>query len=670
MAGILDGLTQPQAHAAALRGPVLVLAGAGTGKTRTLTAAVAHRIANDGIPAGRVLAVTFTNRAAAEMLDRIRAAIGDEAAPRWIGTFHGLGARQLRSEPEVAGLRPGFDILDADDTRRTVKRVMKAMNLTAGDDDSAWSRDPLKLVCTRISRWKDELVIPEQAPEEAERMIRQGLAGGPTVDPPSLRTAARVYIAYQRMLRDSNAADFGDLLLWPAHAMLHDVAYRARWAGRFDAIAADEYQDVNRAQYEWLRALSRRDVFVVGDDDQSVYGWRGADVTFIRQFQRDFPNAQVVRLEENFRSTGHILDAANAVIARDRGRLGKTLFTRRPAGDRVEIVRFRDPDDESSGLVEEIVRRRAHGLAWHDMAILYRGNALSRHFEEALVGARIPYTIIGDVGFYQRAEIKDALALLRLVATPDDRQSDEALRRVINTPPRGFGPKALAILEAEAVWRKAPLLQAIETAPLPPKARSGGLAFADAIRKVSRQPSATVADQLSLVLEATGYRAMLRDSRAESSEGRLENIQELIGLAGNFHAARDLLDHAALTTTGPDEETSGTVKMMTMHKGKGLEFSHVFLPAWENGVFPPNYGDITEERRLAHVALTRGMRRVTISYCAMRHGYATPSAFIEDIPEDARVIGWLDSRTSELRQNPRARLPRSQIPAREIVRQA
>ena len=510
MPGIQDGLTQPHARAAALRGPVLVLAGAGTGKTRTLTAAVAHRIAHDGIPSGRILAVTFTNKAAAEMLDRIRAALGDQAAPRRIGPFHGLGARQLRSEPEVAGLRPGFDFLDADDTRRTVKRVMKAMNLNAGDEDNAWSRDPLKLVCNRISRGKDELVTPEEAPDDVERIICQGLTGGPGVDPASLRTAVRVYLAYQRTLRDGNAADFGDLLLWPARAMLGDSIYRARWVGRLDGIAAGEYQDVNRAQYEWLRALSGRDVFVVGDDDQSIYSWRGADATFIRQFQRDFPGAQVVRLEENFRSTGHILNAANAVIARDRGRLGKTLFTRRPAGDRVEVVRFRDPDDETSGLVEEIVRRRAaRGLAWHDMAILYRGNVLSRLFEEALIRARIPYTIIGDVGFYQRAEIKDALALLCLVATPDDRQSDEALRRVINTPPRGFGTKAMAILEGEAAWRKVPLLQAIETARLPPKARTGWVAFADAIRKVMQQPSATVADRLSLVLEATGYRAML-----------------------------------------------------------------------------------------------------------------------------------------------------------------
>jgi DNA helicase II / ATP-dependent DNA helicase PcrA len=283
MPGIQDGLTQPHARAAALRGPVLVLAGAGTGKTRTLTAAVAHRIAHDGIPSGRILAVTFTNKAAAEMLDRIRAALGDQAAPRRIGTFHGLGARQLRSEPEVAGLRPGFDFLDADDTRRTVKRVMKAMNLNAGDEDNAWSRDPLKLVCNRISRGKDELVTPEEAPDDVERIICQGLTGGPGVDPASLRTAVRVYLAYQRTLRDGNAADFGDLLLWPARAMLGDSTYRARWAGRFDAIAADEYQDVNRAQYEWLRALSSRDVFVVGDDDQSIYSWRGADVTFIRQ---------------------------------------------------------------------------------------------------------------------------------------------------------------------------------------------------------------------------------------------------------------------------------------------------------------------------------------------------------------------------------------------------
>jgi len=393
----------------------------------------------------------------------------------------------------------------------------------------------------------------------------------------------------------------------------------------------------------WLRLLANRhcEVFVVGDDDQSIYSWRGADVHYIRNFTRDFPDAAQVRLEENFRSTGHILDAANAVIARDRGRLGKTLYTRKQAGDRIEIVAFRNAEAEAAGVVAEIQRRHGEGHRWEDIAILYRSNALSRGFEEALMRARIPFVLIGDVGFYQRAEVKDALALLRLVATPDDRQADEAFRRVINTPARGFGAKALDTAEAEAAWRKVSLLQALETAELPPKARSAGLAFADAIRRVGRDATATLADQISLLLDATGYRAMLRESKAETQD-RLENLQELITLAGGFHSARELLDHAALATSGPQDETADRVRLMTMHKAKGLEFPHVFLPGWESGTFPPDYAaDHSEERRLAYVAITRGMRRVTITYCAFRRGYATPSSFLDDIPDANKVNGWL-----------------------------
>lgn len=640
---VLNGLTVDQATAAGLSGAVLVLAGAGTGKTKTLTAGVAHRIAIRGIPASRILAVTFTNKAAAEMLSRIRATLGDRAAPGWVGTFHGLGARQLRVEPEVAGLRPGFDIVDADESRRIIKRVMKGMNLNAADGEASMGRDPLKLMCNRISGFKDALVIPGEVAAHVEAQIARSHGADLRIDPHHLRMAARVYVEYQRVMRDANAADFGDLLLWPVRAMQANRDYLGRWAGRFDAVLADEYQDINQAQYSWLRllALSHGELFAVGDDDQSIYSWRGADIHYIRRFSRDFQNATQVRLEENFRSTGHILAGANAVIAQDRGRLGKTLFTRKHSGDRIEVVRFRNAEAEALGIVAEIQRRHAEGSNWQDMAILYRSNALSRGFEESIMRGRIPYLLVGDVGFYQRTEIKNALALLRLSATPDSPQGDEALRRVINTPPRGFGPKAIDALEQEAAWRQVSLLQAIETAELPPKARSAGLAFADAVRGVGRDRVATVADQISLLLDATGYRDMLRDSKAETTEDRLENIQELIGLAGSFHTARELLDHAALSTSGPQDENADRVRLMTMHKGKGLEFPHVFLPAWEDGTFPNAYGDISEERRLGYVAITRGMRRVTITHCDFRRGYTSPSSFIEDLPEADRIRGWL-----------------------------
>ncbi len=640
---ILSDLTPPQREAATATGPVLVLAGAGTGKTKTLTAAVVHRIAARGMSPSRILAATFTNKAAGEMTGRIRASLGNGAAPYWIGTFHGLAARQLRIEPEVAGLRPGFDILDADDSRRIVKRILKAHNLQGGDEALMIGRDPLKVMCNRISKFKDNLITPDEAPARIEAMIAEARHTDTPVDPEGLRASAKVYADYQRTLRDGNAADFGDLLLWPTRALQRNPDYRRRWAGRFDCVLADEYQDVNQAQYSWIRLLSakHREVFVVGDDDQAVYSWRGADIQYIRRLTKDFPGAAQIRLEENFRSTGHILDAANAVIARDKTRLSKTLFTRKPIGDRIEVVAFRNAEAEALGIVGEMQCRHAEGLAWADMAILYRSNALSRGFEESLLRARIPYVLVGDVGFYQRAEIKDTLALLRLCATPDDTQADEAFRRVINVPARGFGAKAMQELEDEAAFRQSPLLAALETADLPPRARSAGLAFVDAIRNVAKDASATVADQISLLLDATGYRAMLRESKAETNEGRLENVQELIHLAGSFHTARELLDHAALTTGGPNEDETDRVRLMTLHKGKGLEFPHVFLPAWEASSFPPDYGDAAEERRLAYVAITRGMRRVTISHCDFRRGYTSPSCFVADIPDQHRVNGWL-----------------------------
>ena len=526
-----------------------------------------------------------------------------------------------------------------------IKRCMKAMNLAGGGDEpSPRGKDPLKAVVNAISKFKDNLVASSEARAGAEDMIAEAWRGERSVDPYVLRTAASVYADYQRRLQEANAADFGDLLLWPTRAMQDNESYRQRWAGRFDCLHGDEYQDVCFAQYRWLRLLAadHKQLFVVGDDDQSIYSWRGADLAFIRRFSTDFPTAVQIKLEENFRSTSHILGAANAVISHDRRRIGKTMFTKKESGDPIEVVKFRDAEDEARGIAAEIQRRLADGLKWGDIAILYRSNFLSRGFEEALMRAKIPYVLIGDVAFYQRAEIKDALAMLRIASAPDDPQSDEAVRRVINVPKRGFGPKAIEILESEAVWRRVSLLRAIETAALPPRARTEGLKFADQIRAIGANAGSTVADQLSLLVDGTGYRAMLRASRAETTEGRLENVQELIQLAGTCHSPRELLDHAALATNGPDEESvGGQVAMMTMHRAKGLEFTHVFLPAWEAHVVPSQYGEFAEERRLAYVALTRGTRRVTISHSEFRRGSGNASPFIDDIPTAHRVDGWL-----------------------------
>ena len=632
-------LTKMQVAAAAHPGSILVLAGAGTGKTSTLTAAVAHRIAVDRIPPHRVLAVTFTNKAAHEMATRIRTALGVEAALCWLGTFHGLAARQLRASPEVAHLRENFDILDADDARRILRRVMKALNLSTDEDESG-KRDPVKIVANHIAKFKDRLMTPKSAATHVENRIAEANRAKVPIDAAGLKAAARAYGEYQARLKEANAADFGDLLLWPTLALHHDADYRARWTGKFDWVHADEYQDVNFAQYTWLKMLASRGkrLFVVGDDDQSIYGWRGADVAFIRQFKRDFPDAVDIRLEENFRSTGHILAAANAIIAEDKSRLGKTLFTRKGQGARVELMSFRDGESEAGGLAEALIARKRDGARWGEMAVLYRNNFLSRAFEEALMRARIPYCLVGDVGFYARAEIKDALALLRLATTPDDRQSNEAFRRVINEPRRGFGAKAIEVLEHDASFFGVSLLKAVETAALPPKAKEAGLIFVQHIRAIGADSNLTLADQLSLLIDRTGYRAMLRESRAENADQKLENLAELVDIAGGFPNARQLLDHAALATGREGDGRGDRVSLMTLHKAKGLEFPHVFLPAFETGIIPSPYGDLDEERRLAYVALTRAMRQVRISWALFRRGPTEPSPFLDAIPNDSRLF--------------------------------
>ena len=659
---ILRDLTPQQAAAARATGPVLVLAGAGSGKTKALTAGVACRITERGITPERILVVTFTNKAAGEMRERIRTVLGDTAAPSWLGTFHGLGARQLRCDPEVAGLRQGFDILDAADSTRIVKRLLLGKPKDPDADEQPVDRTRLKRLCDRISSFKDNLITPDQVLKYVEGVIAtQAMAERP-VDADHLRLAASLYRAYQAELRDMNAADFGDLLLWPAITMLSDETYRRGWAGRFECVLADEFQDVNRAQFMWLRCLSKdhNEIFVVGDDSQSIYSWRGAEIGYIRRFQEDFPGSTLVKLEQNFRSTGHILSAANAIISHDPSRLKKTLFTTLGDGNRIEVVRFGYASEEATGIVAEIGRRAAEGVPYEQMAILYRANFLSRELEEKLPQARVPYTIVGDTGFYQRASVKDALALLRLSASPDDRQSDEAFRRVANKPARGIGAKALGLVEVEAGWRDVSLLTAIETTALPKAAAARLREFVDIVRAVGRDPDMTLSQRLQALLSATGYMTMLRQNRVDDAEEQLENVTELVGLADGFHTVTELLEHAALASMVQREQVGGRVQLMTLHRAKGLEFPHVFLPAWEAGIFPgTNSLNLDEERRLAYVALTRGMRRVTVTWCAYRQSRpSSPSLFIDHIPVETMIGGWL---RYERRQRPTPGLPPDEI---------
>jgi len=629
----------------------------GSGKTKSLTAGVACRIGERNIPADRLLVVTFTNKAAGEMRDRVRAVLGVGAAPSWLGTFHGLGARQLRLEPEIAGLRANFDILDAGDSARIVKRLMVGMRpveAAAEDEDGRSAAKRVKALCDRLSRFKDSLVTPDRASFHVEAAIARATAGRFWIDAEELRLAARLYVAYQAELQDMNAADFGDLLLWPAITMQSDEAYRLRWSRRFSCVLCDEFQDINRAQFVWLQALARDtgELFAVGDDAQSIYSWRGAEISFIRRFQAEFSGAQIVKLEQNFRSTGHILSAANAVIAHDENGLKKTLFTRRGDGLPIEIVGYGHGKDEAAGIAAEIGRRAAEGTPYEHISILYRANFLSRALEESLLSAHIPYAIVGNAGFYQRVTVKDALALLRLSAFPESRQSDEAFRRVANKPARGLGAKALGSIEVEAGWRDVSLFAAIEVAPLPKAVSTRLMAFATIVREIGQDEDLSLSGRLRALLDRTGYLAMLRERQEDDAETQIENIAELLNLATGFGTVTALLQHAALASAAPGEQTSGRVQLMTLHRAKGLEFPHVFLPAWECGVFPGG-GDLDEERRLAYVALTRGMQRVSITWCTFRQGRpVAPSLFIGHIPTEHRVEGWLryaDTRSSSRR---------------------
>ncbi|WP_068173773.1 ATP-dependent helicase, partial [Neokomagataea thailandica] len=440
--------------------------------------------------------------------------------------------------------------------------------------------------------------------------------------------------------RDENKADFGDLLFWPTWTMRHDESYRKLWAERFSCLLADEFQDTNRCQYLWLEALTRdhHELFVVGDDAQSIYGWRGANIGFIRNFCREFPNARMIALEQNFRSTGHILDAANAVIARDSGRLDKKLYTTSGQGRPIDIIRCTGAEHEAQTIVTQITQRAMAGMPYDSMALLYRYNYLSRKVEEELIRAHIPYELVNDTAFWQRATIKDALAFLSLSTRPDEWQSNDAFRRVVNVPTRGVGPKAMARIEEKAAETGFSLFAAAEalTEKATSKAGQKLRAFLDAIREIECHPDIRLAARLQMGCEMTGYAEKLR-SEGEKGQVAFENLAELYDLAQGFESVEELLDHAALGSLPKADQGLGCVRLSTIHAAKGLEFEHVYLMGWEDGAFPSTTNtDQGEERRLAYVALTRAKRRAVITWVGYRYGQETaPSPFLSDFPASA-----------------------------------
>jgi DNA helicase-2/ATP-dependent DNA helicase PcrA len=629
----LKGLNAEQREAVlAVDGPVLVLAGAGTGKTRVLTTRLAHILATRRAAPWGILAVTFTNKAAREMKERIGSLIGGVVeGMQWLGTFHSIGAKMLRRHAELAGLKPNFTILDTDDQIRLMKQLLAAENI----DEKRW---PARTLAMMIDGWKNRALTPEQVSDSDG----QGFAFGKARD---------LYRQYQARLKALNAVDFGDLLLEPITLLRSNASILEEYQNRFAYMLVDEYQDTNVAQYLWLRLLSAktRNICVVGDDDQSIYAWRGAEVENILRFERDFPGAKVVRLERNYRSTPHILAAASGLIAANRDRLGKTLWTERDDdGDKVEVKGLWDAEEEARGVAGQAENLHRQGTPFTQMAVLVRASFQMREFEDRFLALGLPYRVVGGPRFYERQEIRDALAYLRIIAQPDD---DLAFERIVNKPKRGLGDAAIQALHNHARAQGIPMLAAasdlIASDEITPKARKALAELIDAFaRWRNNVPTLPHTELAEMVLDESGYTDMLKADKSPESAGRLDNLKELVRSMESFESLPAFLEHVSLVMEmESDQAGNDKLSLMTLHAAKGLEFDVVFLPGWEEGLFPSQRtldekgtAGLEEERRLAYVGLTRARKRAFVSFASNRrvHGLwqsALPSRFANELPQ-------------------------------------
>ncbi len=665
-----------------LDGPVLVLAGAGTGKTRVLTCRIAHILSQGRARPGEILSVTFTNKAAREMKSRLGEMLGQavEGMP-WLGTFHSIGGRILRSHAEMVQLKSNFTVLDTDDQVRLLKQLLQA----EGIDDKRW---PARMLAGLIDGWKNRGLGPPQVPSGEAAVFANGKGG-------------KLYAAYQERLKILNAADFGDLLLENIRLFREHPDVLRQYQHRFKFILVDEYQDTNVAQYLWLRLLAQapspkavaadassspslpgltrqsidssqdgspgldaahrpgddeknnvakqappKNICCVGDDDQSIYGWRGAEVDNILRFEHDFPGAKVIRLERNYRSTGHILAAASHLIAHNEGRLGKTLRTEDVDGEKVTVTGAWDSEEEARAIGEEIeeLQRRKENL--NEIAILVRASFQMREFEDRFVTLGLPYRVIGGPRFYERAEIRDALAYLRVVNSPAD---DLAFERIVNVPKRGLGDATVQMLHDHARKRRLPLFEAaravVETDELKPKARGSLRDLLLSFERWRAQAEVTSHTELAeAVLDESGYTEMWQKDRSADAAGRLENLKELVRSMEEFENLQGFLEHISLVMDRDGGAEEEAVSLMTLHSAKGLEFDNVFLPGWEEGLFPSQRtldeqgrAGLEEERRLAHVGLTRARRRAKIYFATNRRIHGTwsttiPSRFLDELP--------------------------------------
>ncbi len=634
----LDDLNPAQRAAVeALDGPVLMLAGAGTGKTKALTTRIAHLLNTGRARPNEILAVTFTNKAAREMKGRVARLLGQtvEGMP-WLGTFHAICVKLLRRHAELVGLKTNFTILDTDDQVRLLKQLIVAANI----DEKRW---PARMLAGLIDNWKNRAWTPENvSAAEGAAFNHRGV---------------EIYAEYQGRLKALNAVDFGDLLLhvvtiFQAHE--DTLAQYQRW---FRYILVDEYQDTNVAQYLWLRLLAggHKNICCVGDDDQSIYGWRGAEVGNILRFEKDFPGAKVVRLEQNYRSTPHILAAASGVIAANSDRLGKTLFTDLTEGHRVRLIGHWDGEEEARWIGEEIeaMQGGARGMdpmGLDDMAILVRASYQMRAFEDRFLTIGLPYRVIGGPRFYERMEVRDAMAYFRVAVSPDD---DLAFERIVNTPKRGVGEKALQVIQRVSRANGISLLEgarlAVASGELSGKAKGQVGKLVDGFdrwHRLALNPQQSHIELAEQILEESGYSEMWQNDKTPEAPGRLENLKELVKALEQFDNLQGLLEHVALIMDNETDEAGEKVSIMTLHGAKGLEFPAVFLPGWEDGLFPSQRSmdesglkGLEEERRLAYVGITRAEEICTISFAANRRVYgqwqsALPSRFIDELPAD------------------------------------
>ncbi len=634
----LDGLNPAQREAVeALDGPVLMLAGAGTGKTKALTTRIAHLLSTGRARPNEILAVTFTNKAAREMKNRVGTLLGQavEGVP-WMGTFHAICVKLLRRHAELVGLKSNFTILDTDDQVRLLKQLIVAENI----DEKRW---PPRMLASLIDGWKNRAWTPESLPiSEAGAFNNRG---------------GELYDYYQQRLKTLNACDFGDLLLHMVTIFQkHDdvLAQYRRW---FKYILVDEYQDTNVAQYMWLRLLAdgHTNICCVGDDDQSIYGWRGAEVGNILRFEKDFPGAKVVRLEQNYRSTGHILGAAAGVIEANKGRLGKTLFTDDDDGEKVRLIGHWDGEEEARWIGEEIeaMQGGTRGLrpfSLNDIAILVRASHQMRAFEDRFLTIGLPYRVIGGPRFYERMEIRDAMAYFRLAVSTDD---DLAFERIVNTPKRGLGDKAVQKIQMSARSNGVSLHEGARILLMSKGLGGRGAAelqkLVDGIDRWHGQVRAeadTHVELAEMILDESGYTEMWQNDKTPEAPGRLDNLKELVKALEEFENLQGFLEHIALVMDNDSEDATEKVSVMTLHAAKGLEFPAVFLPGWEDGLFPSQRSmdesglkGLEEERRLAYVGITRAEELCTISFAGNRRVYgqwqsSLPSRFIDELPEE------------------------------------